>query len=175
MRTPHAQWLTVHQGDIDQYTSIEILWQTRPNTLTLLVFRIVRGHPTHLTTEEIGPYRSLAELHRELCVLYGEPAARRICQNANSWLPATIMHEMPSAETTSISSDKPQAREYQPQGSLEIVAPGALPSVARIETRKKTTTELLPAFGGQTALAVEVNKELERAEKKTCQRQSTTA
>jgi hypothetical protein len=88
MKKPHAQWLTVHQADIDQYTSIEILWQTELNALNVLLFRINRCDSRfHLTTETIGPYHSLAELRQQLCMLFGELPARRICHNAGSWLP----------------------------------------------------------------------------------------
>ena len=89
MKKPHAQWLTVHKADIDQYTSIEILWQTELDTLHLLLFRISRcnGGRMQLSTETIGPYHSLAELRRELCVFFGELPSRRICHNAGSWLP----------------------------------------------------------------------------------------
>jgi hypothetical protein len=88
MKKPHAKWITVHNADIDQYTSIEILWETDPNTLHLLLFRIIRGPGRgQLTTEQIGPYRCLAELRQQLCVLFGELSARRICHNASSWLP----------------------------------------------------------------------------------------
>ncbi len=92
MKTPHAKWVTVHKGDIDQETSIEILWQTAPNTLHLLVFRISHGAADsrpRLTTEQIGPYRSLLELRQQLCMRFGELAAHRIC-HPSSWLPASI-------------------------------------------------------------------------------------
>jgi len=90
MKKMHAQWLTVHKADIDQDTSIEILWQTAPNTLHLLLSRISRcGNRGSLTTEEIGPYHCLAELRQQLCMLFGELAARRIC-HPSSWLPPGI-------------------------------------------------------------------------------------
>jgi hypothetical protein len=92
MKTPHAKWLTVHKSDIDSYTSIEILWQTAPNTLHLLVFRINLGGTStrpRLITEQIGPYHCLAELRQQLCMRFGELAAQRICQ-PSSWLPASI-------------------------------------------------------------------------------------
>jgi hypothetical protein len=88
MKKPHAKWITVHKADIDQYASIEILWQTDLNTLHLLLLRISRGPGrAQLTTEQIGPYRCLAELRQQLCVLFGELPARRICHNPSSWLP----------------------------------------------------------------------------------------
>jgi hypothetical protein len=87
MKKPHAQWLTLHKADIDQDISIEILWQTQLNTLHLLLFRIQHsGGRVHLTTETIGPYHSLAELRQQLCVLFGELPAKRICHNPSSWL-----------------------------------------------------------------------------------------
>jgi hypothetical protein len=92
MKKMHAQWLTVHKADIDQETSIEILWQTAPNTLQLLIFRISNGSPgtrPRLATEEIGPYHCLAELRQQLCMLFGDLAARRIC-HPSSWLPPGI-------------------------------------------------------------------------------------
>jgi len=96
MRKPHAQWLTVHKADIDRDTSIEILWQTAPNTLHLLLFRFSLGTGrATLTTEELGPYRSLAELRQQLSVLFGELTARRICQHPSSWLPRTILDYSP--------------------------------------------------------------------------------
>lgn len=91
MNKPHAVWLTVHKADIDQFTSVEILWQTDLNTLHLLLFRFSRGPGRgQLTTEEIGPYHCLAELRQQLCVLFGELSARRICHNTSTWLPSQL-------------------------------------------------------------------------------------
>jgi len=90
MKTMHAQWLTAHNTDIDHDTSIEILWQTAPNTLHVLIFRISRGgNGVSLTTEEIGPYHCLAELRQKLCMLFGELPAQRIC-HPSPWLPPGI-------------------------------------------------------------------------------------
>jgi len=76
MTKMHAQWLTVHKTDIDHDTSIEILWQTAPNTLNVLILRISRdGNGVSLASEEIGPYRSLAELRQQLSMLFGEQSA----------------------------------------------------------------------------------------------------
>ena len=155
MKKPHAQWLTVHQADIDQYISIEILWQTEIDSLHLLLFRINRcGSRMHLTTETIGPYHSLAELRRAMCVLFGELPARRICHNAGSWLPPGQLRILRRGADAMKHPQlkKSRCEGCQPRGSPEIVAPGALPSVAQTEAKKKSATELLPAFGGQTAL-----------------------
>jgi len=90
MTKMHAQWLTVHKTDIDHDTSIEILWQTAPNTLNVLILRISRdGNGVSLASEEIGPYRSLAELRQQLSMLFGELSAQRIC-DPSSWLPPGI-------------------------------------------------------------------------------------
>jgi hypothetical protein len=90
MKKPHAHWLTVHKAVIDQDTSIEILWETAPNTLKLLLFRINHGGSrSRLVTETIGPYRCLAELRHQLCVLFGELSARCICHPC-PWLPPSI-------------------------------------------------------------------------------------
>jgi hypothetical protein len=52
-----------------------------------------------------------------------------------------------------INDESREVGGYAPQGSTEIVAPGALRSVAsKRKRRKKLSTELLPACGGQTAL-----------------------
>jgi hypothetical protein len=100
MKKPHAQWLTVHQADIDQDTSIEILWQTAPNTLNLLLFRIDHGGSRPcLVTEEIGPYRSLAELHHKLCLLFGDLTAERVC-HPYPWLPPGIPVTLTSCSST---------------------------------------------------------------------------
>jgi hypothetical protein len=105
IKRPHAVWLTVHKADIDQYTSIEILWQTDLNTLHLLLFRISPGPGRgQLTTEEIGPYRCLAELRQQLCVLFGERSARRICHNPNSWLPPYHLELLAAQCGTSVTS-----------------------------------------------------------------------
>lgn len=140
MKKPHAQWLTLHKADIDQYTSIEILWQTEFNTLNLLVFRIDRrGSEIHLTTEEIGPYHCLAELRQKLRVVFGELPARRICHNAGSWLtPGTASDHAPTRRCYKHQQlKKSPCGGYEPQGSPEIAAPGALPSVAQTEAKKK--------------------------------------
>ena len=90
MKNMHARWLTVHKSDIDQDTSIEVLWQTAPNTLHVLIFRIRHdSNRASLTREEIGPYHCLADLLQQLCILFGEPAAQRIC-DPSSWLPPGI-------------------------------------------------------------------------------------
>jgi len=53
--------------DIDQDTSIEILWQTAPNTLHVLILRISRdGNRASLASEEIGPYHCLVDLRQQL-------------------------------------------------------------------------------------------------------------
>ena len=90
MKKPHAQWLTLHKADLDRNTSIEIIWQTVPNTLNLLLFRIKHnGTKPRLVTEEIGPYRSLVELRHQLCILFGELSAQRVCHPC-PWLPPGI-------------------------------------------------------------------------------------
>jgi hypothetical protein len=90
MKIRHAQWVTVHKTDIDQDASIEILCQTTPNILHVLIFRVRRdGNRASLTSEEIGPYHCLAELRQQLCMLFGELAAQRIC-DPSSWLPPGI-------------------------------------------------------------------------------------
>ena len=100
MKKPHAQWLTLHKADIDQDTSIEILWETASNTLNLLLFRIShRGTRPRLTAEEIGPYRSLAELRHQLRILFGKPSARRICHPC-PWLPPGIPVAPASSSST---------------------------------------------------------------------------
>ena len=55
---------------------------------------------------------------------------------------------------------------YQPQGSPEIAARGALPSMAQNRNKEKSATELLPAFGGQTALVAEVNARSQETRKR---------
>jgi hypothetical protein len=112
MKKMLAQWLTVHKADIDQDTAIEILWQTAPNTLNLLIFRISRcGNRATVAAEEIGPYHCLAELRQQLCVLYGAPAAQRIC-HPSSWLPPgipatrTVPHSSHLAMTDAQPSEK---------------------------------------------------------------------
>lgn len=88
MNKTRASWLTVHKGDIDRYTSIEIIWKTNSNTLYLLMFRLSTGDGRQqLTTEETGPYHDIIELRQQIGVLFGEIAARRICRNPRSWLP----------------------------------------------------------------------------------------
>ena len=90
MKIMHAQWLTVQKTDIDHDTSIEILWQTAPNTLHALILCIGRdGNKASLTSEEIGPFHCLADLRQRLCMLFGEHAAQRIC-NPSCWLPPGI-------------------------------------------------------------------------------------
>ena len=111
MKTMHAQWLTVHKTDIDQDTSIEILWQTAPNTLHALIFCVGRGSSgASLTTEEIGPYHCLADLRQQLCMLFGERAAQRIC-DPSSWLPSGIPVSGPDSlrrSTSATQTDQPQ-------------------------------------------------------------------
>jgi hypothetical protein len=114
MKKMLAQWLTVHKTDIDQDTSIEILWQTAPNTLNLLLFRINRGTSrATVTAEEIGPYHCLDELRQQLCMLFGELPAQRIC-HPSSWLPPGIptTHPVPRRPSTSVTSPlgNPQRR-----------------------------------------------------------------
>jgi len=104
MKTMHAQWLTVHKTDIDQDTSIEILWQTVPTTLHVLILRISRdGTRAALNSEEIGPYHCLADLRQQLCMLFGERAAQRIC-DPSSWLPSGIPVSRPELLRPSIAA-----------------------------------------------------------------------
>jgi hypothetical protein len=111
MKTMHAQWLTLHKTDIDQDTSIEILWQTAPNTLHVLILRISRdGTRASLTSEEIGPYHCLADLRQQLCMLFGEPAAQRIGE-PSSWLPPGI----PVSGLESLRRSTSATPSYQPQ------------------------------------------------------------
>jgi len=111
MKNMHARWLTVHKTDIDQDTSIEILWQTAPNTLHVLIFRISRdGNRASLTSEEIGPYHCLADLRQQLSMLFDEPAAQRIC-HPSSWLPPGIPVSGPDSlrrSTSATQTDQPQ-------------------------------------------------------------------
>jgi hypothetical protein len=124
MKTMRAQWLTVHKSDIDHDTSIEILWQTAPNTLHALIFCIRRGsNGASLTSEEIGPYRCLADLRQRLCMLFGERAAQRIC-NPSSWLPPgipVIRSEplRPATRSHLAMTDVQQSEKIQPVSSHE--------------------------------------------------------
>jgi hypothetical protein len=116
MKNMHARWLTVHKTDIDQDTSIEILWQTAPNALHVLIFRISRdGNRASLTSEEIGPYHCLADLRQQLSMLFDEPAAQRIC-HPSSWLPAGIPVSRPESlrrSTSATQTDQPlELREW---------------------------------------------------------------
>jgi hypothetical protein len=116
MKNMHAQWLTVHKADIDQDTSIEILWQTAPNTLHVLIFRSSRdGTRASLTSEEIGPYHCFAGLRQQLCTLFGERAAQRIC-DPRSWLPPGIPVSRPEPLRPSSSAtqtgDPQELREW---------------------------------------------------------------
>ena len=116
MKNMHARWLTVHKTDIDQDTSIEILWQTAPNALHVLIFRISHdGNRASLTSEEIGPYHCLADLRQQLSMLFDEPAAQRIC-HLNSWLPADIPVSRPESlrrSTSATQTDQPpELREW---------------------------------------------------------------
>jgi len=116
MKTMHAQWFTVHKSDIDHDTSIEILWQTAPSTLHVLIFRISRGgNGASLTSEEIGPYQCLAELHQQLGMLFGELAAQRIC-DPRSWLPAGMPVSRPeplrASPSTTQTGDPQELREW---------------------------------------------------------------
>lgn len=104
MKKMHVQWLTVRKTEIDQDTSIEILWQTAPNTLHVLIFGISReGNSASLTSEEIGPYHCLADLRQQLCMRFGEPAAQRICVSS-SWLPPGIPVSRPELLRPSIAA-----------------------------------------------------------------------
>ena len=113
MKKPHAQWLTVHKTDIDQDAAIEILWQTAPNTLHLLISRISHGGPgtrPRLATEEIGPYHCLAELRQQLCMRFGELPAQRIC-HPSSWLPPGIPATHPVPHSSLLAMTEVQLSE----------------------------------------------------------------
>jgi hypothetical protein len=158
MKKPHARWLTLHKADIDQSTSIEILWQTELNTLNILLFRIDRrSSRAHLTTETIGPYHSLADLRRGLCVLFGELPARRICHNAGSWLPSHESCAEAQGAMSTRNSSNPYAGNTNPQGHPRSPLLGLCRRSLKPKQRKKSATERLPAFGGQTALVAEAN------------------
>jgi hypothetical protein len=120
MKKPRAIWMTVHTADIDQYTSIEILWQTDLNTLHLLLFRISPGHGRgQLTTEEIGPYRCLAELRQQLRVRFGELSARRICHNSSSWLPRYHLELLAAQSTTTVTSRTTESQEPETEPTAD--------------------------------------------------------
>ncbi len=124
MKTIRVQWLTVHKSDIDHDTSIEILWQTAPNTLHALILCIGRdGNKASLTSEEIGPYHCLADLRQRLCMLFGEVAAQRIC-DPSSWLPPgiTVIRSEPLRPSTSSHlsmTDVQQSEKIPPVSSHE--------------------------------------------------------
>lgn len=116
MKKMHAQWLTLHKTDIDHDTSIEILWQTAPNTLYVLISRINRdGNRASLTSEEIGPCHCLADLHQQLCMRFGELAAQCIGDPC-SWLPPGIPVSRPeplrSSTSTTQTGEPPQLRQW---------------------------------------------------------------
>ena len=117
MKKMHAQWLTVHKTDIDHDTSIEILWQTAPNALHVLIFRISHdGNRASLTSEEIGPYHCLADLRQQLSMLFDEPAAQRIC-HPSSWLPPGIPVSGPDSlrrSTSATQTDQPLELRERP-------------------------------------------------------------
>jgi len=121
MKTMRVQWLTVHKTDIDHDTSIEILWQTAPNTLHVLIFRISHGsNGVSLTSEEIGPYHCLAELRQQLCMLFGERTAQRIC-DPSPWLPPRIPVIRPEPLRPSTSSHLAMT-DVQQSGKIQHVS-----------------------------------------------------
>lgn len=158
MTQPGASWLTVQKGDIDPYTSIEILWHADTHTLHLLTFRLSRGAGRpQLTTEETGPYRCLIELRQQIGVLFGEIVAQRLCRNPNSWLPPE-QHKLLTAGLRTTARTAPSSASQPDYRTHPLAAPAPLASVPATETQcsrrsiQKLDPELLPAFGGQTAL-----------------------
>ena len=136
MKNMHARWLTVHKTDIDQDTSIEILWQTAPNTLHVLIFRISRdGNRASLTSEEIGPYHCVADLRQQLCTLFGELAAQRI-GDPSSWLPPGIPVSGPDSlrrSTSATQTDQPQEPREWPASTTPPSSYLAMTDVEQLE------------------------------------------
>jgi len=137
MKTMRVQWLTVHKTDIDHDTSIEILWQTAPNTLHVLIFRISRdGIRTSLTSEEIGPYHCLTDLRQQLCTLFGEAAAQRIGE-PSPWLPPGIPVSRPAPlrpSTEATQTDQPHELREWPARTAPPRSHPAITEVQQLES-----------------------------------------